>query len=117
MSEVRAILKSFTDGIGELSKSNGNIVKAFMNLQNVTYGGGVIPLKYKELMSVAIGVYNRCKYCIVYHVYKAYEAGATKEEILEAAMVSANGFGAGPSLAYSSTLLLDAVNEFENEFK
>ena len=117
MQDVRKILKDFTDGIGGLSKSNGKVVQAFMDLQGVTFGDSAIPNKYKELISVAIGCYNRCKYCIVFHVYKAYEAGATREEILEAAMVAAGGFGGGPSLAYSATLLQDAVNEFEKDFK
>ena len=57
-----------------------------------------------------------CKYCIVVHVYNAYQAGATRQEILDAAMVAAGGFGAGPSMAYSSTYLLAAVNEFEHDF-
>ena len=70
----------------------------------------------KELISVGIAAYNRCKYCIVVHVYNAYQAGATRQEILDAAMVAAGGFGAGPSMAYSSTYLLAAVNEFEHDF-
>jgi AhpD family alkylhydroperoxidase len=103
--------------MGGLGKSNGKPVGAFMGLQEATYGDSVLSNKVKELISVGIGVYNRCPYCIVFHVYKAYEAGATREEILEAAMVSAGGFGAGPSMAYTATYLQDAVNEFENDFK
>lgn len=117
MQDVRQILKDFTEGLGGLSKSNAPNVQAFLNLQGATYGDSVLPNKVKELISVGIGAYNRCKYCIVFHVYKAYEAGATREEILEAAMVTVGGFGAGPSIAYTSTYLLDAVNEFENDFK
>ena len=67
-------------------------------------------------MSVAIGCYNRCEYCIVYHSYKALEAGASKEEILEAAMVSV-AFGGGPSMAYTVTLLQECIDEFEKDFK
>jgi len=117
MQDVRQILKDFTDGIGGLSESNPQVIKTFMDLQGATYGDTALSNKVKELISVAIGAYNRCQYCIVFHVYKAYEAGATRQEILEAAMVAAGGFGAGPSMAYSATFLLDAVNEFENDFK
>ena len=117
MHDVRKILKDFESGMGALSGSNGQVIKAFMDLQGATFGDSAISNKVKELISVAIGAYNRCQYCIVFHVYKAYEAGATRQEILEAAMVAAGGFGAGPSMAYSATLLLDAVNEFENDFK
>jgi AhpD family alkylhydroperoxidase len=66
--------------------------------------------------NLTIGCYNRCEYCIVYHTYKAFEAGATKEEIIEAAMVAV-AFGGGPSIAYSVTLLQESIKEFENEFK
>ena len=47
---------------------------------------------------------------------KAYEAGATREEILEAAMVAV-AFGGGPSMAYTVTTLKDAVDEFEHDFE
>lgn len=117
MQDVRQILNDFTNGLQGLSEANPQTINAFMGLQDAAFADGALSVKTKELISVAIGVYNRCKYCIVYHVYCAYKAGATREEILEAAMVSAGGFGAGPSMAYSSTYLLDAVNEFENDFK
>ena len=52
----------------------------------------------------------------MYHSYKSFEAGATKEEILEAAMVSV-AFGGGPSMAYAVTLLQACIDEFENDFK
>ena len=117
MQEVRKILNDFMNGLGGITQTNPKNMQAFMDMQNATYGDGAISAKTKELISVAIGAYNRCQYCIVYHVYKAYEAGATKEEILEAAMVAVGGFGAGPSMAYTSTTLLDAVNEFEHDFQ
>lgn len=117
MQDVRKILNDFMGGLSGLGETNKAVVDAFMGLQEAAYADGALPSKTKELISVAIGAYNRCPYCIVYHVYCAYKAGATRDEILEAAMVAAGGFGAGPSMAYSSTYLLDAVNEFENEFK
>ncbi len=117
MQDVRQILADFQNGVGGLSESNGGVVDAFMGLQDAVFGDGALSNKTKELISVAIGVYNRCQYCIVVHVYNAYQAGATKEEILEAAMVAMGGFGAGPSMAYSATVLQDAVNEFEKDFK
>lgn len=87
-----------------------------MGLLGAAYEPKHLDLKTKELMSVAIGCYNRCEYCIVYHSYKALEAGASKEEILEAAMVSV-AFGGGPSMAYTVTLLQECIDEFEKDFK
>ncbi len=113
---VRELLNNFVGGLENLSKTNGENVESFMGLLGTTYEPKSLDLKTKELMSVAIGCYSRCEYCIVYHSYKAFEAGATKEEILEAAMVSV-AFGGGPSMAYSVTLLEECIKEFENDFK
>lgn len=113
---VREMLNDFVGGLGILRETNEAMVDSFMGLLGSAYEPNVLDLKTKELMSVAIGCYNRCEYCIVYHSYKAFEAGATKEEILEAAMVAV-AFGGGPAIAYSVTLLKDCIAEFENEFK
>ncbi|WP_313568667.1 carboxymuconolactone decarboxylase family protein [Acetoanaerobium noterae] len=112
---VREMLNSFVGGLENLSKTNGEQVGAFMGLLGAAYEPKHLDLKTKELMSVAIGCYNRCEYCIVYHSYKALEAGASKEEILEAAMVSV-AFGGGPSMAYTVTLLQECIDEFEKDF-
>lgn len=114
--DVREMLNDFTEGLGVLAESNGESVNAFMNLLGTNYAEGALSTKTKELISVGIAVYNRCEYCIVFHTYKALEAGATREEILEAAMVSV-AFGGGPSMAYSATLLKESLNEFEKDFK
>lgn len=116
MKDVRTMLNDFVGGLGALKETNGESVQAFMNLLGTNYAEGAISTKTKELISVGIAAYNRCEYCIVYHVYKAYEAGATREEIIEAAMVSV-AFGGGPSMAYSVTTLMDSVNEFEHDFE
>ena len=115
MKDVRTMLNDFVGGLGKLGETNEAHVQAFMNLLGTNYAEGALSVKTKELISVAIGAYYRCEYCIVYHVYKAYEAGATREEIIEAAMIAV-AFGGGPSMAYSVTTLMDAVNEFEHDF-
>ena len=112
---VREMLNDFVGGLGTLGETNGQAVEAFMGLLGAAYEPKAVDLKTKELISIGIACYSRCEYCIVYHAYKAFEAGATKEEILEAAMVSV-AFGGGPSIAYSVTLLQACIKEFENEF-
>lgn len=113
---VREMLNDFVGGLETLSGTNPEHVGAFMGLLGASYEPKALDLKAKELISVAIGCFSRCEYCIVYHCYKSFEAGANKEEILEAAMVSV-AFGGGPSMAYSVTLLQACITEFENEFK
>lgn len=112
---VREMLNDFVGGLGTLGETNGKAVEAFMGLLGAAYEPKAVDVKTKELISIGIACYNRCEYCIVYHAYKAFEAGATKEEILEAAMVAV-AFGGGPAIAYSATLLQACIKEFENEF-
>lgn len=114
--DPRTMLAEFTGGLGDLAQTNEEHVNAFMNLLGTYYTPGSVDVKTKELISVAIAAYNRCEYCIVYHVYKALEAGAKREEILEAAMVSV-AFGGGPSMAYTVTLLKKSLDEFEKDFQ
>lgn len=116
MYNVREMLNAFVDGLGTLGETNGEAVGGFMGLLGASYEPGAMDLKSKELISVAIGCYSRCEYCIVYHCYKAFEAGATKEEINEAALVSV-AFGGGPSMAYTVTLLKECIDEFEKDFE
>ncbi|AYE33247.1 carboxymuconolactone decarboxylase family protein [Clostridium septicum] len=114
--DPRQMLNDFMQGLNSVGETNGENVQAFMNLLGATYSEGKLTTKTKELISVAIAAYNRCEYCIVFHVYKALEAGANREEIMEAAMVAV-AFGGGPSMAYSTTLLKDSIDEFEKDFK
>lgn len=114
--DVREMLNDFVGGLEGLAGTNPEHVEAFMGLLGASYEPKAMDLKSKELISVAIGCFSRCEYCIVYHCYKAFEAGASKEEILEAAMISV-AFGGGPSMAYTVTLLQACISEFENDFK
>ena len=112
---VREMLNSFVGGLEGIAASNPEQVNAFMGLLGASYEPKAVDLKTKELISVAVGCYNRCEYCIVYHCYKAFEAGASKEEIIEAAMVAV-AFGGGPAMAYTVTLLKECIEEFEKDF-
>lgn len=77
MENVRDILNDFMNGVNTISKEEGMTVQAFMSLQNAAFEASALDVKTKELISVGIAAYNRCKYCIVVHVYNAYQAGAT----------------------------------------
>lgn len=115
MGKPREMLNDFMGGLQEVGKTNAREVNAFMNLLGAAYKPGAIDVKTKELISVAIGAYNRCEYCIVFHVYKAFEAGATREEVMEAALVAV-AFGGGPTMAYTVSLLKESIEEFAPDF-
>ena len=64
--------------------------KAFFNLKHTAERkDGVIPAKYRELMSVAVALTTQCAYCIDSHVKNAVQAGATREEIAETVFIAA----------------------------
>lgn len=111
---AREIVNDFTNGAGKLSEMDGEFIQKFMDLDGRA-GGDVLSPKTKELISVAIGVYNRCQYCICGHTRNAYQAGAIRAEIMAAAEV-AIAFGGGPSVAYSAAVLSAALDEFEHDF-
>lgn len=116
MGKRRKQLESFKEGVGVLSQDIPKEIKAFFELHEICGEDGVLTHKFKELISVAISCYSRCEVCIVYHVYHALKAGATRKDILEAAMVAVV-FGGGPSVAYAATVLKEALDEFEPDFK
>ena len=50
---------------------------------------GAIPKKYRELIAIAVATTTQCPYCIEAHAKGAKAAGATKEEVAEAALLAA----------------------------
>lgn len=111
----REILNEFIGGLQEVGTKAPDFNNAFMGLLGNVYKDGALTTKVKELISVAIGTYNRCEYCITFHIYKALEAGATREEVLEAAE-TAVAFGGGPSMGYLVSLVKDSIDEFAPDF-
>ena len=52
--------------------------KAFVAFDEAAFKHGVIPLKYKELMAVAVALTTQCPYCIEIHATKDRKAGASE---------------------------------------
>jgi AhpD family alkylhydroperoxidase len=72
--------------LGELAPE---AFKAFVAFDEAVVRGGVVPLKYKELIAVAVAVTTQCPYCIEIHSTKARKAGASEEELAESVLVAA----------------------------
>jgi len=116
MGKRRDQLNEFYSGMKQVNASNPESIAGFNALLKSSVNGGVLSHKDKELISVAIGCYARCEYCIVYHVYSALKAGASPEQVMEAGMVAAL-FGGGPSMAYIVTALKESIEEFRGDFQ
>src|SRR3954453_17720086 len=63
--------------------------KAFVAFDEAVVRGGVIPLKYKELMAGAVALTTQCPYCIEIHTKKAKKAGADEQELAETTLIAA----------------------------
>lgn len=63
---------------------------AFMQLNEaVLSGDGELPLKYRELMALAVALVTQCDWCIEAHSKGAKKQGATEEEIAETILLAA----------------------------
>lgn len=64
-------------------------MQAFWAFDKAAMADGAIPVKYKELMALAVAFTTQCPYCIQIHTGKARQAGATDPEIAEVVAVAA----------------------------
>jgi AhpD family alkylhydroperoxidase len=75
------------------------ILKGFAGLHQAAMQAGAMTVVEKELIALAIGIAMRCENCIYSHVLAAVKAGATREQVFEAAGVAVLMQG-GPTYTY-----------------
>jgi AhpD family alkylhydroperoxidase len=78
--------------LGKLKNMEANApeaMKAFWAFDKAALAAGAIPVKYKELMALAVAFTTQCPYCIELHANRAREAAATDKEISEVVLVAA----------------------------
>jgi len=64
-------------------------IKAFWAFDKAAMADGAIPVKYKELIALAVALTTQCPYCLEIHSNKARQAGATEQEMAEVVAVAA----------------------------
>ena len=82
-----------------LMKDMPDEVKQFATFVNTAETGKALDCKTKHLMLLSLGVAFQCAWCIAVHVKGCVDQGASKDEILEAAMMAVI-MGGGPKLMY-----------------
>lgn len=78
--------------LGKLKTLDANApeaMKAFWAFDKAAMAAGTIPVKYKELMAVAVALTTQCPYCLEIHSGRARDAGATEQEMAEVVTVAA----------------------------
>ncbi len=92
MNEYRSALRALKE---EIPDSLG----AFNGFYQQVMQEGVLDVKTKELIALAIGVAIHCENCVLLHTRAAHKAGASRAEILEAALVGVV-MGGGPAFTF-----------------
>ena len=96
--------------IEALCKSIPESAEAFLAFGEQAEKEGALSVKTKELISLSLGIAAHCVPCIAWHTKIAIDAGATRQELIEAGMVAVV-MGGGPALAYLK-YVIDACDQF-----
>ncbi len=103
LSEIQHLLKS-------LHSEFPSETSAFLNFMQKTESATALDLRSKELINIALAVGAQCEWCIALHVRHALDAGARREEILDAGFMAVMMHGR-PTLRYLIPLI-SALDEF-----
>ena len=98
-NETKEFFEKFGCGFEKMKKQLPDMVSGFGGLFAKVMKDGALSIKDKELIALAIGVATHCTPCIKMHVKKCLEAGATSQQILEAASVATMMAG-GPAYTH-----------------
>jgi AhpD family alkylhydroperoxidase len=99
------------DNLANIARMNElapDVMTAFWAFDKASVAAGAIPVKYKELIAVAVAVTTQCPYCIDIHTGNAIAAGVTEVELVEATMVAAS-LRAGGAVTHAT----HALSKFE----
>jgi AhpD family alkylhydroperoxidase len=95
--------------IQKLREEFPDSINAYLNYTTKVKSSGQLDEKQKAIIMVALSLQSKCEMCISMNTGAAIEAGATKEEIMEAAMLSV-AMGGGTIMMYMKFIL----NEFDH---
>ena len=91
--------------LSELKKLAPEEFKGFVALDSmVAREDGAIPRKYRELIALAVACTTQCPYCLDVHTRGAKRAGASREEVAEAAFLAA-ALRAGAAVTHGTLAL------------
>jgi len=62
---------------------NNKIIKRIFNLDTNAFTEGALDVKTKELLGLVASTVLRCDDCVKYHLESSYNAGLSKEQVME----------------------------------
>ena len=96
--------KENLSNLKKMEKLAPEVMTAFWAFDKAAVADGAIPVKYKELIAVAVALTTQCPYCIDIHSGNARKAGATEAEMVESAMIAA-ALRAGAAVTHATHTL------------
>lgn len=99
MSDVAKFFEQWEADQPKMKQLAPDIMRGFGGLFQAVMKDGALTVREKELIALGIGLAVRCVPCINLHVEKCLQAGATPEQILEAAGVAVMMQG-GPTFTH-----------------
>jgi AhpD family alkylhydroperoxidase len=113
MTEATKYLEQVLKTNREIEESNPEVWHTFLAFVHQVCKDGALPSKFKEIILIALAVADHSPFCITLHTKLAIEAGASKAEIMEGALLAAAMAG-GPGMAFMR-YVLDACEEYGAE--
>lgn len=90
--------------LSKLEQASGDSWEKFQAFNDAVMAEGAIPVKYKELIALAVALTTQCSYCLEIHRKAAKDAGATEQELAETTMI-AGALRAGAALTHGTQIL------------
>ena len=113
METARDLLGKREVNMKRLETEAPHLVHGFKEFITDCFRPGALDRKQKELMAVAATIAVRCIPCVAHHANNAVKAGATRDEVLEAATIGVE-VGGGPSLVVVRDHLMDFLDDIGN---
>jgi len=110
--KTEEFIAKFKGDIEKMKAQVGPATNGFAGLFNKAMAEGALTVREKELIAIGIAVAKQCEPCIKLHVQKCLDAGAVREEILEASGVAVM-MGGGPAYTHVP-MVIEALDELES---
>jgi AhpD family alkylhydroperoxidase len=96
-NDLTAFFETWTSDRARINREVPEFSRGFSTMYKGAMNDGALSLREKELIAIAISVALQCEACIRLHARGCIDAGASREQVIEAATVAAMMQG-GPGL-------------------
>jgi len=110
MENLKELLDETKRITGQIASEHPDFMKGLGAFHEAAMKDGVLSVKTKELIALALAVGKLCASCIGHHVQGALQAGATREEMMESVFVACL-MGGGPAWIYAK-VARKAIDDF-----